>query len=404
MADYSNPVLRIKPGRERSILRHHPWIFSGAVAEVLGFPAAGETVDIVSAEGTWLGKAAYSPSSQIQARMWSWEKGEDIDRDFFWRKISQAGDLRRVLPQCSATNGVRLVHAESDQLPGLIVDRYGDWLVVQFLSCGSEYWRQTIIDTLAEIFPVKGIYERSDVEVRKLEGLSLITGLLMGKEPPELINLEENGLKYWVDIRAGHKTGFYLDQRENRLHIRQLTAQKDVLDCFCYTGGFTLASLAGGAKSIIAVDVSPAALDLVKRNIELNGLTTESVETVQVDVFHQLRKFRDAGRSFDVIILDPPKFAATSAQAERAARGYKDINMLALKLLRPGGFLATFSCSGGIDADLFQKILAGAAQDAGIHVQIVKRLHQAPDHPVSLNYPEGAYLKGLLLYKRPAGR
>lgn len=394
----------MKPGRERSILRRHPWIFSGAVAEVLGGPVSGATVEVVSADGAWLGKAAYSPHSQIRARMWSWEEGENIDEDFFLRKLYQAFALRRVLPQLSGTNGVRLVHAESDQLPGLIVDRYDEWLVVQILSSGSEFWRQAIIASLAELSSVKGIYERSDVEVRKLEGLPLRTGALMGDEPPELIKLNENGLKYWVDIRAGHKTGFYLDQRENRFHIRQITANKDVLDCFCYTGGFSLAALSGGAKSLVAVDVSPAALDLVESNIRLNGLSMENVDILPADVFQQLRSFRDAGRSFDVILLDPPKFAATATQVERAARGYKDINLLALKLLRPGGFLATFSCSGGVDADLFQKIIAGAAQDAGIDVQIVERFHQSPDHPVSLNYPEGAYLKGLLVYKRPTER
>jgi len=398
----STPYLRIKPGREKSILRRHPWIFSGAVAELIGDPAPGGTVDILSADGEWLGRAAYSPISQIRARIWSWDANEVINSDFFHKRLRLAIEMRQSLPQLINSNGTRLVHAESDRLPGLIIDRYADWLVVQFLSSGSEYWRQAIIDALDDLCPGSGIYERSDAEVRKLEGLPVRTGLLLGDEPPEFISIKENGLKFQVDIRNGHKTGFYLDQRENRLRIRQSVANKDVLDCFCYTGGFTLASIAGGAASVVAVDVSPAALALSRQNIELNGFSAQGVEFIQGDVFQLLRTYRDSRRSFDVVLLDPPKFAATAAVAERAARGYKDINLLALKLLREGGLLTTFSCSGGIDAVLFQQIVASAALDAGADVQIVDRLHQAPDHPVNLSYPEGAYLKGLVVYKRPA--
>jgi 23S rRNA (cytosine1962-C5)-methyltransferase len=299
------------------------------------------------------------------------------------------------------SDAFRLIYAESDGLPGLIVDRYADTLVFQSLTAGSEYWKDTLADILLELTGLKNIYERSDADVRELEGLTLRVGPLRGPitHSPSTITIREHNLLFKVNIVAGHKTGFYLDQRENRLRVRELAEGRDVLDCFCYTGGFSINALAGGAKSVLSVDASADALALCHENVVLNELPVDRHQTLEGDVFQLLRKFRDEGRSFDLIILDPPKFAPTAAQAEKAARGYKDINLLGFKLLRPGGLLVTFSCSGGVDAALFQKIVASAALDARVEAQILEYLSQGPDHPVALNFPEGAYLKGLVCLK-----
>ena len=400
----------LKPGREKSLLRRHPWVFSGAVQRVDGNPAAGGTVDLLSSKGDFLARAAYSPLSQIRARAWTFDPVEAVDADFFRRHIRQALAARSPLLLGEGpgvrSDAIRLIHAESDGLPGLIVDRYAGMLVVQFLAAGAEYWRDTIADLLLELTGLKDIYERSDADVRELEGLPPRLGPLRGTHHASLITIHEYGLKFNVNIATGHKTGFYLDQRKNRRRVRQLAAGRDVLDCFCYTGGFTVNALAGGAKSVLSVDSSADALMLCCENIALNTLPSTPHPppstlhtTLEGDVFQVLRKFRDEGRQFDLIILDPPKFAPTSAQVEKAARGYKDINLLAFKLLRPGGILVTFSCSGGVDAALFQKIVASAALDAGVDAQIVEYLSQAPDHPVALSFPEGAYLKGLVCLK-----
>lgn len=390
-------LVRLKPGREKSLLRRHPWVFSGAVAEVRGAPADGETVQVDDAQGTFLGWGAYSANSQMRVRMWNWEKAEKVDVAFFRQRLQRAFAARQSLVPAAQTNALRLVHGESDGLPGLVVDRYADTLVVQFLSSGPEYWRETLADLLMELGGATRLYERSDVDVRRLEGLAERCGVLRGSPPPERLEIHENGLRFWVDVQGGHKTGYYLDQRSNRARLRELSQGRQVLDCFCYTGGFTTYCAAGGAAEITAVDSSAGALALGQQNLALNGLEAAHVHWLEGDVFHVLREMRDRNRKFDLLILDPPKFAPTAAQAERAARGYKDINLLAFKLLRPGGLLATFSCSGGIDASLFQKIIAGAALDAGVEAQIVGHFQQGPDHPVALSFPEGAYLKGLVI-------
>lgn len=390
--------LILKPGREKSLLRRHPWIFSGAVDRVDGEPASGSTVSVLSARGDFLAHAAYSPTSQIRARAWTFAD-EPVDGDFLRRKIRAAIDARYKIQATGASNAVRLIYAESDGLPGLIVDRYGDVLVLQSLTTGSELWKQTIADILLEETGLTTIYERSDADVRELEGLPAVTGKLRGSDIPSSITIHENDLKFSVNFSEGHKTGFYLDQRTNRLRVREMAQGRDVLDCFCYTGGFSVNALAGGAKSVLSVDSSADALRLVRENVALNNLPAERHSILEGDVFQLLRKFRDEGRGFDMIILDPPKFAPTAAQAEKAARGYKDINLLAFKLLRPGGSLFTFSCSGGVDASLFQRIVAGAALDAGVDAQIIEHLSQASDHPVALHFPEGAYLKGLICVK-----
>lgn len=393
------PALLLRPGREKSLLRRHPWIFSGAVQHVEGEPASGATVDVRSSNREFLARAAYSPSSQIRARVWTFEE-ESIDAEFFRRRIRSALDTRHKLQVESHSKAYRLVYAESDGIPGLIVDRYDDVLVLQSLTTGSDFWKDTLADLLLEETGLSTLYERSDADVRELEGLVSQVGLLRGELSAVVFPITEHGLKFNVNLKGGHKTGFYLDQRDNRLRVRELARDKEILDCFCYTGGFTINALAGGATSVLSIDSSADALALAKENILSNQFAVDKSSLVEGDVFQLLRKFRDEGRLFDMIILDPPKFAPTAAQAERAARGYKDINLFAFKLLRPGGTLVTFSCSGGIDAGLFQKIVAGAALDAGVEAQIVEHLSQAPDHPVSLHFPEGAYLKGLICYKQ----
>lgn len=392
-------ALVLKPGREKSLLRHHPWIFSGAIQHVAGEPVSGETVNVLSSEWHFLAQASYSPNSQIRARVWTFDQNEEVDANFFQRRIQVAIETRQTLNVENQSNAFRLIYAESDGIPGLIVDRYGDVLVLQSLTAGSEFWKDTLADLLLDETGLSTIYERSDADVRELEGLETKVGLLRGTSLDTQITIHENGLKFNVNLGSGHKTGFYLDQRANRQHVLELAKDKEMLDGFCYTGGFTVNALAGGAKSVLSIDSSADALALAKENIVLNDLPIEKTNFLEGDVFQLLRKFRDENRSFDLIILDPPKFAPTAAQAERAARGYKDINLLAFKLLRPGGMLITFSCSGGIDVGLFQKIIAGAALDAGVEAQILEHLLQGSDHPVSLHFPEGAYLKGLICYK-----
>ena len=386
----------LTPGRDKSVLHRHPWIYSGAVGQVNGNPQAGDTVEVRNASGDWLGRAAYSPVSQIRARVWTWDSGEEIDEAYFRARIERAIELRRAVISPGETDSYRLIHGESDGLPGLVVDRYADWMVLQILSAGIETHRDLLVRLLADLTGVANIYERSDVDVRQLEGLPNRTGVLQGDPPPNPLWIHEHGLTFAVDLATGQKTGFYLDQRANRRRVGELAAGRSVLNCFSYSGGFSLYALQGGAASVLSVDASPEALELARRNLAANALAAESAEWLQGDVFHVLRDLRDRARKFDLIVLDPPKFAPTAAQAEKAARGYKDINLLAFKLLNPGGLLATFSCSGGISADLFQKIVAGAALDAGVNARIIDLLRQGPDHPVALNFPEGAYLKGII--------
>ena len=391
--------LILKPGREKSLLRRHPWIFSGAIQQADQNIASGATVEVLSSKGEFLARGAYSPQSQIRIRAWTFED-EPINADFFRKRIRVSLETRNLLFDLKDTNAIRLIYAESDGIPGLIVDRYDDLLVLQSLTAGSEYWKETIADILLEETGLKNIYERSDADVRELEGLSPCVGSLRGSMIHSPLSITEHGLKFLVDIEHGHKTGFYLDQRANRQRVRALAKDKDILDCFCYTGGFTVNALDGDAKSVLSVDASSEALTLARQNIELNNLQLEKAQFLEGDIFQVLRKFRDEARAFDMIILDPPKFAPTAAQADKAARGYKDINLLAFKLLRPNGILVTCSCSGGVDAALFQKIVAGAALDAGVDAQIIEHLSQASDHPISLHFPESAYLKGLVCIRK----
>ncbi|MDP1653664.1 MAG: class I SAM-dependent rRNA methyltransferase [Rhodocyclaceae bacterium] len=390
--------LVLHPGKERSLFKRHPWLFDTAVERLTGHARPGDTVTVVDASDRSLAKAAYSPRSKIRARVWSFDVATTIDHAFFKRRVADAVARRAALPELAGQQGLRLIHAESDGLPGVIADQYGDTVVVQLTSAGAEKWRAAIVDGLAKATGCARIYERSDSEVRGLEGLEPVTGWLHGEAPAGEIIIVEHGVLYAVDIVAGHKTGFYLDQRDNRRMLAEHSHGKRVLNCFCYTGGFSLQALTGGANQVLSIDSSQPALDRAAANLALNPqLNAAAAEWRCANVFDELRKLKAANETFDLIVLDPPKFAPSASHAERASRAYKDINLLGCKLLAPGGLLMTYSCSGGIGVELFQKIVAGAAIDSGRTARIVRRLQGAADHPVDLAFPEGEYLKGLLL-------
>ncbi|MEY4738055.1 MAG: hypothetical protein RL302_2374 [Pseudomonadota bacterium] len=391
-------IIRLRAGKERSLLRRHPWIFESAIAK--GGGDSGETVRVESAEGQFLGWAAFSPSSKIRARVWSFDEAQRIDASFFIAACASA--IRARARFDIKSDGMRLIHGESDGLPGLIVDRYGDTLVAQFTSAGVEKWKDVIADALLAETGLIKLYERSDASSRKLEGLPEVTGWLRGDGPTDLV-LQEHDWKLALNIAEGHKTGFYLDQRDSRAlfaqYARRLQFQR-VLNCYCYTGGFTVAALAGGAAHVTSIDSSGPAIAKGAANVALNGFDASRADFMDADVNASLRKFVEQGRTFDAIVLDPPKFAPTVAHAERAARAYKDINRLAFKILEPGGVLFTYSCSGGINADLFHKIVASAGCDAGVDGYIHERMGGAPDHPMTVNFPEGEYLKGLVVMRK----
>ena len=390
-------AIKLREGKERSLLRRHPWVFEGSIAK--GGADAGETVRVEGHDGRFLAWGAYSPASMIRVRAWSFLEAERIDAAFFERRIATAVALRARLP--IASDGLRLIHGEADGLPGLIVDRYANVLVAQFLSAGSERWKAAIADALLAATGCTRLYERSDASVRGLEGLPVVKGWLRGAGSTE-VTIREHGWQLGVDVAEGHKTGFYLDQRDNRARFAQLVRHfgvQRVLNCYCYTGGFTVAALAGGATQVTSVDSSAPALERARAHVALNGFDSAQASFADADVNAFLRAQLEAGARFDAIVLDPPKFAPTAAHAERAARAYKDINRLALKLLAPGGLLFTFSCSGGISADLFHKIVAGAGIDAEVDGVLLDRLAGACDHPTTINFPEGEYLKGLVILK-----
>ena len=385
----------LQEGREKSLKRHHPWVFDGAVANVKGRCRSGDTVDVVAADGSWLGRGAYSPASQIRVRIWTFDQQEVIDNAFFLRRIEQAWQLRQRLMQQANTNACRLIAAESDGLPGVTIDLYNNLAVLQLLSAGADKHRSKIVWALQKLLPDVAIFERSDVDVRSKEGLEPLIQPLRGDIPDE-VEIVEHGVKILVNPHTGHKTGFYLDQRENRLAASRYAEQASVLNCFSYTGTFACYALNGGASHVTNVDVSQPALDMASRHIELNGFAPEQCSQVKGDVFEVLRNYHSQQQQFDMVILDPPKFVDSKASLKRACRGYKDINMYGIHAVKPGGILLTFSCSGLMEQSLFQKIVADAALDAGRRVQILEHLSQAPDHPVGLNYPEGYYLKGLV--------
>jgi 23S rRNA (cytosine1962-C5)-methyltransferase len=389
--------IRLKGGRDKPVLQKHPWIFSGAIDSVSGSPEPGQTVDILGSDGGWLARGAYSPQSQIRVRIWTWNETEAVDAALLARRVARAIGARASLAADTQVTAYREVFSESDGIPGLIVDRYGDFRVVQFLTAGAEHWREAILEALMADGDCRGVYERSDSDVRSLEGLALRVGPVRGGVPDGPVEMREHGLKFEVDLAEGQKTGFYLDQRQNRARLKSLVRGGEMLDCFCYTGGFALAGLSAGVDVVKAIESSSSALKSARVNAALNGFDEARCEWISGDVFVELRRLRDRRVQFDTIVLDPPRFAPTSAQVPKAARGYKDINLLAFKLLRPGGLLFTFSCSGGVGPELFQKIVADAALDAGVEANIVEWLGQPSDHPVALSFPESRYLKGLVI-------
>jgi len=390
------PSIKLKRGRDKSIGRKHPWIFSGAIESVRDVRSNGETVEIISADGKHLGYGSFSKESQISVRMLSFNPEENPDEIFIKKRIKEALNFRDSIVDKSSTNAYRLINAESDNLPGIIVDKYSDYLVCQFLSAGAEFWKNIVIDALIELTDPICIYERSDVDVRDKEGLVKSKGIIFGKLPDLPIEIIENGNKLLVDIVNGHKTGFYLDQRENRKIISDFARGRNILNCFSFTGGFSVYALKAGASKVINIDSSEEALSLAEKNLINNGFTNNQYENICEDVFKYLRKLRDSNQKYDLIILDPPKFAESVSQVEKASRGYKDINLLAMKLLNPNGILFTFSCSGHITRELFNKIISDAALDSGREVKIIKHLTQSPDHSISTNFPESLYLKGLV--------
>jgi 23S rRNA (cytosine1962-C5)-methyltransferase len=398
-----NPSLILKPEREKSLNRRHPWIFEGAVEKEMGKPRIGSTVDIISNTGEWLAKGAYSPHSQIRARVWTFDKNTIVDNSFFKNKINAAFEKRKPWLSKTQTNAYRLVAAESDGLPGITIDVYANVIVMQVLSAGGEKHKSKIVHALKSFFPDFIIHERSDVAVRKKEGLELEVHTHIG-ELPDTVIISENGVKIEVDLVNGHKTGFYLDQRLNRKIAGSYCEHKKVLNCFSYSGTFGVYAALNNADSVVNIDVSQAALDTGRRNLRLNvgEKNANKITDLKADVFEQLRTYHQDGEKFDVIIMDPPKFIENKRQITQAARGYKDINRLACELLNEGGVLITFSCSGLMPSDLFNKVIADAALDANASLSIVQRLHQDYDHMVASYFPEGYYLKGLVCIKQVA--
>jgi 23S rRNA (cytosine1962-C5)-methyltransferase len=388
--------ITLNRGRESSVLRRHPWIFSGAVKKLEGKPVNGQTVEVYSSDNQWLGRGSYSAGSQITVRLLSFEEDEPIDSNFFQNRISRAIAMRNAIPGIGQFNSFRLIYGESDGLPGVIADRYDEYMVCQFLSAGAEFWKDEIVRLLKELWPCRGIYERSDTDSRKKEGFTERVGVLEGQAPPQYIEIQEGDLKFLVDLHKGHKTGFYLDQRVNRQILKKYAEDREVLNAFSYTGGFGISAGTGQSALVTNIDTSEDCLELAGRNFRLNNVPEDRFTMAEGDVFNLLRTYRDSRRQFDLIVLDPPKFVASAGQLSGGSRGYKDINLLAFKLLKPGGILFTFSCSGYVRPEFFQKIVSDAAIDSGRDAEILEFLSQSPDHPVGLNFPEGLYLKGLV--------
>jgi 23S rRNA (cytosine1962-C5)-methyltransferase len=384
----------LKSGREKPVRNRHPWIFSGAIDRIQGDIQDGDLVQVTDKQGRFLARGYLNRHSQIVVRLLSWDRDEPIEGAFWKNRLARSIRARALLAADPATTAYRLVNAEADGLPGLVVDRYGEWLVVQCLTLGMDRRKEDLVALLAEIAKPAGIVARDDADVRRKEGLSLETGVVWGDEPPTQVEILEHGRRFLIDLWRGHKTGFYLDQRDNRLKSASYCASSDILNVFAYTGGFAVYAGLAGARSVCNIDSSYDALEVAEQNLALNNCSEQ--ELIAGDAFQILRDYREVGKQFDVVILDPPKFATSRPQVAAASRGYKDINLLAMQLLRPGGWLVTFSCSGLVSADLFQKILFGASVDAGRDVQIAERLTQATDHPVLLTFPESAYLKGFV--------
>ena len=391
----AHATLWLQPSRERSLQRRHPWIFSGGIARVDGSPTAGDTVLVRASDGTELGWAAYSPASQIRARMWTFAADTPVNADFVTARVTAAAERRSALLSSGVTDSARLVFSEADGVPGLIADRYGDTIVCQLTTAGADAWRDVLADAVFALPGVSCVYERSDADVREREGLPPVVGLLRGSPPSPDLVAHERGHQFAVEVEGGHKTGFYLDQRDARGAVGGWASGRRVLNVFSYTGAFSVITAAAGASSLLSIDSSGPALAVAARNGALNGVDVG--ELMEADAFLALRGLRDRAQQYDLILLDPPKLANTERQLDKATRAYKDLNLLAVKLLAPGGVLLTWSCSGAMSMDLFQKVVAGAALDAKREARIIGRFHQPSDHPVPLAFPEAEYLKGLIV-------
>ena len=386
----------LKKGKEKAVLHRHPWVFSGAIEKVKGKPANGDVVKLVDAKGAFMAYGFYNDQSRVALRLLEWDETVEIDEQWFRNKVAVAVQSRSEVLVDGVNNTCRLIFSESDYLPGLIVDKYADHLAVQVLTSGIEKMMPCIIDELNSILKPESIFDKSDATSRGHEGLQTQNIVLAGTHPPDRVEVIENGIKYNINIAEGQKSGFYCDQRDNRKIVAAHAKGKKVLDCFSYTGGFTLNALQNQAAAVMSVDSSALAVETLKENVLLNGFDADKVTTITSDVNKQLRKLREDGELFDIVILDPPKYAPSRSALDKASRAYKDLNRLGMLLLNNGGLLATYSCSGAMNMETFKQVLAWAALDAGKQVQFINQLCQPEDHPVRSSFPEGEYLKGLL--------
>ena len=390
------PQVSLKKGKEKAVRQLHPWIFSGAIENIKGKPENGEIVDVTDHSGEFLARGFFNDQSRVAVRILEWDQAVVVDEAWWRARIKKAVSARQGLFDSTHTNTYRLIFSEADFVPGLIVDRYGDYLSLQLLTSGIEKLKDIIVDELVTLLPVKGIFDRSDASARAHDGMEASFGILYGTEPPEFVEVIENDVKYLINIAAGQKSGFFCDQRDNRRIVAQHAQGKRVLDCFSYSGGFTLNALKYGASSVVSVDSSALAIETMNQNILLNGFDASQYQAIQSDVNKYLRVLKEGNEKFDVIVLDPPKYAPSRSSLDKASRAYKDLNRMAMGLLNSGGMLATFSCSGAVDISHFKQILAWAALDAGKEIQYIYQFCQPEDHPVRSSFPEGEYLKGLL--------